>query len=134
MVTDRQVVEEIRDAPEFVTSVEFKQHEQRLLANAAASEERLNGRFQLAFTELTATLSSTIITQLPAAKQVSTQIASPVGVDDTPNDGIAEHDARSAQLPTERPSINPTVRPLAQAPATTVPPRALPHEDYHIDT
>jgi hypothetical protein len=36
MATDRQVDDEIRDAPEFVTSVEFKQHEQRLLANAAA--------------------------------------------------------------------------------------------------
>jgi hypothetical protein len=32
-----QVVDEIRDAPEFVTSVEFKQQEQRLLANVAAS-------------------------------------------------------------------------------------------------
>jgi hypothetical protein len=36
MATDRQVVDEIRDAPEFVTSVQLKQHEQRLLANAAA--------------------------------------------------------------------------------------------------
>jgi hypothetical protein len=113
MATDRQVVDEIRDAPEFVTSVEFKQQEQLLLANAAASKERLNGRFQQAFTELTATLSSTIITQLATAKQVSTQLASPIGVDDTPKGGIAEHDARSAQLPTERPSINPNVRPMA---------------------
>ena len=45
MATDRQVDDEIRDAPEFVTSIEFKEHEQRLLVNAAASEERLNGRF-----------------------------------------------------------------------------------------
>jgi hypothetical protein len=37
MAADIQGVEEIRDAPEFVTSVEFKQYEQRLLANAAAS-------------------------------------------------------------------------------------------------
>jgi hypothetical protein len=29
MATYKQVVDEIRDAPEFVTSVEFKQHEQR---------------------------------------------------------------------------------------------------------
>ena len=103
MATDRQVVEEIRDAPEFVTSVEFKQHEQRLLANAAASEERLNGRFQQAFTELTATLSSTIITQLPSssANKVNTQLANSVGVIDTPKGGITDHDARSAQLPTE---------------------------------
>jgi hypothetical protein len=67
MATDRQFDDEIRDAPEFVTSVELKQHEQRLLANAAALEERLNGRFQQAFTELTAMLSSTIITQLATA-------------------------------------------------------------------
>jgi hypothetical protein len=66
-----QVVDEIRDAPEFVTLVEFRQHEQRLLANAAASEERVNGRFQQAFTELPVTLSSTIITQLAAPKQVN---------------------------------------------------------------
>jgi hypothetical protein len=46
MATDRQVADEIRDTPEFVTSLEFRQHEQRLLANVAASEERLNGRFQ----------------------------------------------------------------------------------------
>jgi hypothetical protein len=46
MATDRKVVEEIRDAPEFVTSIEFKQQEQRLLTNVAVSEERLNGRFQ----------------------------------------------------------------------------------------
>jgi hypothetical protein len=94
----------------------------------------LNGRFQQAFTDLTVTLSSTIITQLAAAKQVSTQLASPVGVIDTPIGGITEHDARSAQLPTERPSIDPTMRPMAPAPATTVPPAALPDEDYHIDT
>jgi hypothetical protein len=47
-------------------------------------------------TKKTATLSSTIITQLAAAKQVSTPLASPVTVDDTPKGGIAEHDARSA--------------------------------------
>jgi hypothetical protein len=46
MATYTQGVDEIRDAPEFVTSVDFKQHEQRLLANAAASEKRLNGQFQ----------------------------------------------------------------------------------------
>jgi hypothetical protein len=101
MATNRQGINEIRDAPEFVTLVEFKQHEQRLLANVVVSEERLNGQFQQAFTELTATLSSTIITQLAIAKQVSTQLASPVGVDNTPKGGIAEHDARSAHLPTE---------------------------------
>jgi hypothetical protein len=72
MATNIQVDDENRDAPEFVTSLLFKEHEQRLLANVAALEERLNGRFQQAFTELTATLSSTIITQLAAAKQVST--------------------------------------------------------------
>jgi hypothetical protein len=94
MATYRQVVDETRDAPEFVTSVEFKQHEQRLLANAAASEKRLNGRFHHAFTELTATLSSTTITQLAPAQQISTQLASPVGVDDTPKGGAAEHDAQ----------------------------------------
>jgi hypothetical protein len=43
MATHRQVVDEIRDAPDFVTLVEFKQ---RLLTNVAASEERLNGRFR----------------------------------------------------------------------------------------
>jgi hypothetical protein len=126
MVTDRQVVDEIRDAPEFVTYVEFKQQEQRLLANAAASEERLNGRFQQTFTELITTLSSAIITQLAAVKQVITQLASPVGVD-TPKGGITEHDARNAQVPTERPSI--TVRPMALAPGTTVTPTMLPDED-----
>jgi hypothetical protein len=72
MATDRQGVDETRDAPEFVRSIEFKQQEQRLLANAAALEERLNGQFQQAFTKLTATLSSTIITQLATAKQAST--------------------------------------------------------------
>jgi hypothetical protein len=109
MATYRQLDDEIRDAPEFVTSVEFKDHEQRLIANAAASEERLNGWLQQAFTELTATLSSTIITQPAPAKQVSTQLASPVGVNETPKGEIVEHDARSARLPTERPSIDPTV-------------------------
>jgi hypothetical protein len=44
----------------------------------------VNGRLQQAFTELTATLSSTLITQLATAKQVNTEPASPVGVDDTP--------------------------------------------------
>jgi hypothetical protein len=68
MATDRQIVHEIWDAPEFVTSSEFKQHEQGLLANAATSENHLNDRFQQAFTELTATLSSTLITQLAATK------------------------------------------------------------------
>jgi hypothetical protein len=134
MATDRQVVDEIRDAPEFVTSVESKEHEQRLLANAAASEKRLNGRFQQAFTEVTSTLSSTIITQLATAKQVNTQLASPVGVNDTPKGGIAEHNARIVQFSTERPSINPTVRPMALAPTTTVAPTTLPYVDYHIDT
>jgi hypothetical protein len=38
MATNKQVDDEIRDAPEFDTSVEFKEHEQRLLANDAASE------------------------------------------------------------------------------------------------
>jgi hypothetical protein len=37
MAADRHGFDEIRDAPEFVTSVEFKQQEQRLLANDAAS-------------------------------------------------------------------------------------------------
>jgi hypothetical protein len=64
MATYRHIVDEIRDAPEFATLVEFKQHEQRLLAHATASEERLNGRFYHAFTELTATLSLILITQL----------------------------------------------------------------------
>jgi hypothetical protein len=50
MATDKQVVDEIRDAPEIVTSLEFKQKEQRLLANAAVSQDRLNGQFQQAFT------------------------------------------------------------------------------------
>jgi hypothetical protein len=62
------------------------------------------------------------------------QLANPVGVDDTPKGGIKEHDARNAQLPTERPSINPIVRPLAPAPTTTVTPATLPYEDYHIET
>jgi hypothetical protein len=91
-------------------------------------------RFQHAFTEQTATLSSTIITQLVAAQQVSTKPAIPVGVNDTMKGGITDHDARSARLPTERPSITPTVRPLAQAPSTTVTPTTLPNEDYHIGT
>jgi hypothetical protein len=82
MATHRQVVDEIRDAAEFVTSLQFKQQEQRLLANASASQERMNGRFRQAFTELTATLSSTLIIQLAAARRVSTQPTSPVGVDD----------------------------------------------------
>jgi hypothetical protein len=67
MATNRQVVDETRDAPESVTSIEFKRHEQRLLVHVATSEERLNGRFQHAFTELTATLGSTIITPLASA-------------------------------------------------------------------
>jgi hypothetical protein len=46
MASDRQIVHKICDAPEFVSSLEFKQHEQRLLANATISEERLHGRFQ----------------------------------------------------------------------------------------
>jgi hypothetical protein len=134
MATYRQVVDEISDAPEFITSVEFKHHEQPILAKAAASEEGLNDRFQHAFTELTATLSSTIIIQPAAAKQGSAQLANPVGVNDTPKGGITEHDACSAHLPTERPSINHTVRPLAPAPATSVTPTTLPIEDCHIDT
>jgi hypothetical protein len=69
--TYQQVVDEIRDAPEIVAYVEFKQQEQRLLANASTWEERLNGRFQKAFIELTATLSSALITQLAAARQVN---------------------------------------------------------------
>jgi hypothetical protein len=100
MATYGQVVDEICDAPEFSTSVEFEQHEQRVLANAASSEERLNGRLQHALTELTATLSTTIITQPSTTKPVNTHLASPVGVDDTPKGGITELDARSAQLPT----------------------------------
>ena len=44
MATYSQIVDEIRDAPEFVTFLEFKQYEQRLLANATASKERMNGR------------------------------------------------------------------------------------------
>jgi hypothetical protein len=79
-------------------------------------------------------LSSTINTQLAPAKQDITHLASPVGVDDTPKGRITEHDARSPHLQTERPSIIPTVRPLAQAPATTVTQATLPNEDYHIDT
>jgi hypothetical protein len=65
----------------------------RLLANATTSEERMDGRFHQAFTELTATLSSTLITQLAAIQQVLTQRACPVGVDGTPKGGITEHDA-----------------------------------------
>jgi hypothetical protein len=61
MATPKQVVDEIHDAPEFVTSFKFKQHEPRLLAYAATSKERLNDRFQQAFSELTATLNSTLI-------------------------------------------------------------------------
>jgi hypothetical protein len=38
MATYGQVVDEIRDAPEFVTSLEFQQHEQRSLANATTSK------------------------------------------------------------------------------------------------
>jgi hypothetical protein len=94
----------------------------------------MNGRFQQAFTELTAKLSSTLITYVAAAKQVITQPAYPVGVGDTPKGGITELGARSAHLPTERPSINPTVRPMAPAPTTTVAPTTLPDVDYHIDT
>jgi hypothetical protein len=37
MAIYRQVVDEIRDELEFVTSLEIKQDEQRLLVNAAAS-------------------------------------------------------------------------------------------------
>jgi hypothetical protein len=74
MAIHRQVVDEIRDTPKFATSVEFKQQEQRLLANVVASEERLNGRFHEVLTELTATLSSTINTQLAATKEVSTHL------------------------------------------------------------
>jgi hypothetical protein len=134
IATHRQAGDEIRDTPELVTSLESKHREQRLLANAAASEERLNGRFQQAYTELTATLSSTLITQVAGAKQVSTQPTSQVDVEDTPKGGIMEHDARSAQLPTERPSIKHTVQPMALAPATTVNIAAMPYVDYHIDT
>jgi hypothetical protein len=36
--------------PELVTFAKFKQQEQRLLANATTSEERINGRFPDAFT------------------------------------------------------------------------------------
>jgi hypothetical protein len=38
MATYKQAGDEIRDAPEFATSYEFKQHEQRLLANATSSK------------------------------------------------------------------------------------------------
>jgi hypothetical protein len=40
MATYRQVVDEFRDAPEFFISFEFKQQQQRLLANVAILEER----------------------------------------------------------------------------------------------
>jgi hypothetical protein len=73
------------------------------------------------------------MTKRAAAKQVGTQPASPPGVDGTPKGGTKEHDARSAQLPTELPSINPTVRPMVPAPTTTVTQPTLPDEDYHID-
>jgi hypothetical protein len=53
MAKDIQVKEEIRKTPEFVTSIQFKQQ-----------EERLNGWLYQAFTDLTATLSSTIIIHL----------------------------------------------------------------------
>jgi hypothetical protein len=134
MDTYRQLVDEIRDAPEIVTSSEFEQQEQRLLANAATSKERLNGRFQQAFPELTATLSLTLVTQLGIAKRITTRPINHVGADDTPKGGITEHDARRAQLSTERHLITPTVRPLPPAPATTVNRATLPYEDYHIDT
>jgi hypothetical protein len=35
----RQVVDEIRDSPEFVTSLEFKQQEQRLLKKYSLTEQ-----------------------------------------------------------------------------------------------
>jgi hypothetical protein len=53
MAKDMQVVDEICETPESVTSIEFKKQ-----------EERLNDRFQQAFTDLTVALSSTIITHL----------------------------------------------------------------------
>jgi hypothetical protein len=134
MAKDRQVIAEIHDAPEIVTSFEFKQHEQRLLVNALASQERLNGRFHQSFTELTATLSSTLIIELAPTKRVNIQPPIPVGVDDTPEGGITWHDARSAHLSTKQPLITPTMRPMAPPPATTVIPIALSHEDCHIDT
>jgi hypothetical protein len=62
MATNRQVVDKIRDPPELVASLEFIREEQRLFATAAASEKRLNGRFHKVFTEIMATLSSTLIT------------------------------------------------------------------------
>jgi hypothetical protein len=62
MATNRQVLDGIRDAPEFVTSLELKQHKPRLLANGPAPKERMNSRFQQAFTGLMATLISILIT------------------------------------------------------------------------
>jgi hypothetical protein len=104
----------------------------RLLANATTSEERMGGRFQQAFTELTATLSSTLITQLAATQQVLTQPASPVGVDDTPEGEITE---RSAVITGDIVTLDqPYCATLGPALATTVTPSTLLDEDYHIDT
>jgi hypothetical protein len=97
MATYRQVVDEIRNAPGFATSLGFKENEQRIFANAAALEERLNDRFQQAFTEVTATLSSKLITQPSATKQVDTQPTIPVGGNDTLVCVIMGHNARSTQ-------------------------------------
>jgi hypothetical protein len=45
MATNRQVIDEIRHAPGFVTVLEFKQKKLCLQASAATSKERLNGQF-----------------------------------------------------------------------------------------
>jgi hypothetical protein len=44
------------------------------------------------------------------------------------------HNARSAKVSTERPSITPAVRPMAPAPTTTATPTNLSDDDYHIHT
>jgi hypothetical protein len=56
----------------------------------------LNDRFQQAFTEQTATLSSTFITHLTTTKQAITQSTIPVGVDDTPKGEFTVREARIA--------------------------------------
>jgi hypothetical protein len=45
MATYSPVVDEISDATEFDTSIEFKQQEQRSQVSPTASEERVKGRF-----------------------------------------------------------------------------------------
>jgi hypothetical protein len=75
-----------------------------------------------------------LITQVAATSQVNNQLATSVGVHDTPEGGIIEPDACSAHMSTDRPSITPTVRPMDSAVATAVILEVLQDENCYINT